>query len=277
MRQRFLQTGPRGLSLCLCEWGPESGRPLVILHGFLEQGAAWQTVAEQLGRRVIAPDHRGHGRSEHVGAGGFYHFWDYIPDVDAIVDDVSNGEPVDLVGHSMGGTMACLYAATRPEKVRRLGLIEGLGPVDMADQAVTRPRRFAAALQNLPTHTPMESVAYAASRIRRFTPSMSEATSLRLAERVTTPHDDGCIWSWDALHRSPNPLPFSAERFAQSTQAIECEVLHIDGSDSIFRPPDLAQRMTKVTHLTCDTLPGGHMLHHDVPGALAERLMRFFE
>jgi pimeloyl-ACP methyl ester carboxylesterase len=177
----------------------------------------------------------------------------------------------------MGGTMAGMYAATRPEKVRRLGLIEGLGPPDMSDQAVTRPRRFATAMKNLPSHTPMESVAYAASRIRRFTPSMSEPTSLRLAERVTTPHEDGCIWSWDALHRSPNPLPFSAERFAQSTLAIECEVLHIDGANSIFLPPDLAQRMKKVPHLTCETLPGGHMLHHDVPGALAERLKRFFE
>ena len=50
MRERFIRAGPRGLRLCLCEWGPEAPRaPLaVILHGFADQGAAWSDVAERL-------------------------------------------------------------------------------------------------------------------------------------------------------------------------------------------------------------------------------------
>ena len=118
-----------GVGLMVCEW-PGRGLPVVVLHGFLEQGAAWddvaQRLADRLGRPVHAPDHRGHGRSGHVGRGGFYHFWDYVSDVDALVDQL--GGRVDLIGHSMGGTMACLFSGSRPDAVRRLVLVEGLGP-----------------------------------------------------------------------------------------------------------------------------------------------------
>ena len=284
----MIQTGPRGLSLCLCEWGPAQGRPLVILHGFLEQGAAWDTVAKALGRRVIAPDHRGHGRSEHVGTGGFYHFWNYIPDVDAVLDAVSPNEPVDLVGHSMGGTMACLFAATRPARVRRLALIEGLGPPDMTEQAMTRPARFTHAVRSPPTHKPMKDLADAASRITRFTPSLTEERALALADRVSRPlSNTECqaagmahgarVWTWDPLHRSPNPIPFSTATFRPFLGRIACSTLHIHGDTSGFRPADQQERMASVPNLTSASLPGGHMLHHDVPGALAEALSAFFD
>ena len=127
MREWDLKTGPRGLTLRICEWGPPEARPLLVLHGFLEQGAAWRDVALSLPhRRIIAPDARGHGLTEHVGTGGWYHFWDYVSDAEAIVDHL--GSPIDLLGHSMGGGVASILAGARPEKVRRLMVIEGLGP-----------------------------------------------------------------------------------------------------------------------------------------------------
>ena len=288
MRERFIRTGPRGLSLCLCEWGPETGPVTVVLHGFLEQGAAWDAVARALDRRVVAPDHRGHGRSEHIGAGGFYHFWDYIPDVDAVIDAVSPGSPVDLVGHSMGGTMACLYAATRPDRVRRLALIEGLGPPDGAASALDRPKRFTDAVRTPPVHRPMDSLDDAAGRIRRFTPSMSEQRSRELAARVSRPlsSDESAAaglsptartWSWDPLHRARNPLPFTTERFLPFLGALACPVLHVKGSTSGFTPDDHAERAARIGDLRETALPGGHMLHHDVPGPLATVLTDFFD
>lgn len=278
MRERFLRTGPRGLALCLCEWG--EGRPVIVLHGFLEQGAAWDAVARRLPRRVIAPDHRGHGRSGHVGAGGFYHFWDYVPDVDAVVDDVSDGAgPVDLVGHSMGGTLACLYAATRPAKVRRLVLVEGLGPPDAVMQRYDRPRQFVDAQRDPPVHRPLASLEDAALRIRRWTPSMSEETALRLAERASVPapeHGERArVWRWDPLHRARNPIAFDAALFGGFLDRITAPTLCVQGATSPAVPPDLDARAARIANLERLVLPGGHMLHHDGPDALASAIDAF--
>src|SRR5690606_17454861 len=115
--------------------------------------------------RVIAPDQRGHGLSEHVGRGGFYHFWDYVSDLDALVGSLER--PVDLVGHSMGGTVACLYASLRPEAVRRLVLVEGLGPPDASGELLRRPRRFLDDRHRGPVHAPLDDVADGVRRMLR--------------------------------------------------------------------------------------------------------------
>ena len=284
MRERSLQASPRGLSLCLCEWGPTTGPATLILHGFLEQGAAWDAVAQQLNRRVIAPDHRGHGKSGHVGAGGFYHFWNYLPDIDAIVNHI--GAPVDLIGHSMGGTIACLYAAVRPQNVRRLALIEGLGPPNMASQALDRPARFLNAVGSPPQHRALANLADAIQRIRRFTPSMTLDVATVLAIRATrapTPSEqakstlaaDALFWRWDPLHRARNPLPFTTAGFIPFLSKITAPTLHVHGSVSSFSPDDQAERMAHIQNLQTAELPGGHMLHHDVPGELATTLASF--
>ncbi|MGL4883198.1 MAG: alpha/beta fold hydrolase, partial [Waterburya sp.] len=97
----------RGLKICLCSWGPEEGPLVLCLHGILEQGAAWSEVAIRLaqkGYRVIAPDLRGHGRSDRVGKSGSYNLIDFLADIDAIVENLA-GRAFVLVGHSLGSVL----------------------------------------------------------------------------------------------------------------------------------------------------------------------------
>ena len=87
MREHILHV--RGLDICLCEWGPKDGTPILCLHGILDQGLVWEPVAMALakaGYRVIAPDLRGHGKSAHVGPGGEYHLMDFLGDVVTLVE-----------------------------------------------------------------------------------------------------------------------------------------------------------------------------------------------
>src|SRR6185436_9723124 len=75
------------LRLHLLEWG-ETGPVVLLLHGFLEHAHAWDWVAPRVaeaGFHVFALDWRGHGDSQWVGDGGYYHFADYVADLAAIV------------------------------------------------------------------------------------------------------------------------------------------------------------------------------------------------
>lgn len=99
-----------------------SGAPVLFTHGWLNTGEDWAGVVEGLGGsvRTLTWDLRGHGRSgaAPVGAYGRDHT---LTDVDRMVDIV--GEPVILVGHSLGGYLSLAYAITRPERVAGLVLV----------------------------------------------------------------------------------------------------------------------------------------------------------
>ncbi|HET9631909.1 MAG TPA: alpha/beta fold hydrolase [Terrabacter sp.] len=97
--------------------------PALLLHATGETSADWAPVAEGLAtdRLVVAVDLRGHGSSPWPGS---YALTALTDDVEAVAADLATtyGRPVDLVGHSLGGLVACLLASRRPELVRRLVL-----------------------------------------------------------------------------------------------------------------------------------------------------------
>ncbi len=271
MHEWDFDTGPRGLKLRICEWqGAESSRPvLVILHGFLEQGAAWHAVASRLSGRVLAPDARGHGLSEHVGRGGFYHFYDYLSDLDALVQHI--GGPIDLLGHSMGGTVATMYAGTRPEQVRRLVLVEGLGPPDTTSASVARTRQFTQGMREQPQHKPLADVAAGVARVQRWNATLPTDVATRLVARTTEPHPDGGVrWTWDPLHRLRSPKPFDEAQFSQFIGEISAPTLLVDGGATQFVFDGQVQRAALVQHRTELVIDGaGHLVHHDAPIPLA--------
>ena len=107
-------------------WGPSAGEPLFLLHGWMDVSASFQFLADALpdDRRLIAPDWRGFGRSDWPGRA--YSFPDYLVDLDALLQAYAPQGPVEIVGHSLGGVIACLYAGVRPDRVDRLATIEGI-------------------------------------------------------------------------------------------------------------------------------------------------------
>lgn len=264
IRERDLHTGPRGLRIRLRETGVSGQHlPVVVLHGFLEQAASWDEVAAALApRHVVALDHRGHGHSEHVGPGGFYHFWDYVADVDAVIDDL--GGRVDLVGHSMGGAVACLVAGTVADKVRRLVVIEGLGPPDGVEHAVGQARRALKHRRDPPVHRPIADLDEAVARMHRGNRDIPTHRAYDLAARATAPTDDGLSWRWDALHRARSPQAFSATQFTAFLREITAPTLLVEGADSPFGLiPDLdARRAALANHRRIVVEGCGHHPHY---------------
>jgi pimeloyl-ACP methyl ester carboxylesterase len=135
----------RGLKYHVMSWGDASlaspqRPPLVMVHGWMDVGASFQFVVDALQdqRFVIAPDWRGFGLSDAPGTDSYW-YPDYLGDLAALLDAFSPGQPVDLVGHSMGGNVVMSYAGVRPQRIRTLVNLEGFGlPETQPQQAPGR-------------------------------------------------------------------------------------------------------------------------------------------
>lgn len=119
--------------------------PVLMLHGWLDNSLTFYRLAPGLRSMadVWALDHAGHGHSGHRPAGQSYLLADYVADLAELIETHFAGhEQVDLVGHSLGGIVSMLYAAAFPEKVRKLVMIDSLGPLSKApEEAVSQLRR----------------------------------------------------------------------------------------------------------------------------------------
>ena len=264
-----------GLQLAGLGWNVgASQRPLVVLHGYLEQALAWERVVQELDREVWAYDHRGHGHSEHIGPASHSAFWDYVYDLDALLDLLHPDGPVDLLGHSMGGTVASLYAGSRPERVHRLILVEGLGPPDDSQRLVHRSEMALRHKRKGRDHgAPMADLEGAVKRMLRFNSSLDPTFALRLAQRQTESVPGGIQWRWDAALRHRSPRAFIADHFSAWLQAIRAPTLLVDGSESTYNHPERRRHIRDHRHVV---LRGcGHLVHHDDPLGLATEITDF--
>ena len=116
------------LRLHYVDWGNPSAPPLLLVHGGRDHCRNWDWVAERLidRYRIIAPDLRGHGDSAWAHGGG-YSEMHYVYDIAQLVHQKQMA-PVTIIGHSLGGSIALLYAGLFPETIAKVVAIEGLGP-----------------------------------------------------------------------------------------------------------------------------------------------------
>ena len=122
--------------------GDPAGPRVLALHGWLDNAASFLPLSTPLAHcDLVALDLPGHGGSEHRQPGYDYAFVDWIHDgFDAL--DALGWDRASLLGHSMGGAIATLMAASLPARVERLALIEALGPVSgKAEEAGARLRQ----------------------------------------------------------------------------------------------------------------------------------------
>ena len=271
-----------GLGHHVVQWSPSDAAPratVLLAHGFLDLAWSWRPLAERLvreGYRCVAWDWRGHGETEHVGVGGYYHFADYLLDLDELAPQLSEG-PFHLVGHSMGGTACSMYAGIRSERLLSLTSVEGLGPpsVDYAHA----PDRYRAWIDGMAkvrakavaADRPMPDLANVLKRMRVQSPRMDEELGLFLAEKATRPVDGGVVWRFDPRHRTTSPLPFRRELLDAFLVRIAVPLLYVAGERG-FRLPDEDSRLACVpTPVTTHEIAGaGHMLHREEPDALRD-------
>ena len=125
MKSEELRFEVNGHLIAAKAWGDSTAAPVIALHGWLDNAATFNRLAPLLKSvRLIALDLMGHGYSHHRPASMPYYIWDNVLDVLGVAEQLGL-ERFDLLGHSMGASIAMLIAGAYPEKVRQLVLIDG--------------------------------------------------------------------------------------------------------------------------------------------------------
>ena len=271
MNHRLLDV--RGLRLHCVERG--EGEMTLLLHGWLDHAGSFDLLAPLLPGRTVALDFRGHGDSQWVGPGGFYHFVEYIADLDGALEILSPQEAVRIVGHSMGAAAALIYAALRPGRVSHLTMMDAV-PLSISTQEI--PARLTSYLEDL-RHTPrkrrrVESIEDGSQRLMRNNPSLSEKAARLLAARGIAPdpeQENVLAWKWDPLLRAHSPLPISEPVLQLVCAQATTPILVIRGETGMLpHEPELRARFPHL-QMSVQTVPGiGHHVNLDAPEEVAK-------
>ncbi len=262
-------------------WGAADAPPLFLLHGWMDVSASFQFVVDELRRdwHVIAPDWRGFGLTAWSACG--YWFPDYYADLDTLLEIYTPEQPARLVGHSMGGVIACTYAGIRPERVARLVSLEGFGlartsPAD----APGRYRRWLDELDAEPRFRVYPSFDALAARLRRDNSRLTAERAQFIARawaRETAP--DQVEMLSDPRHKRTNPVLFRLEELIACWREVTAPTLWVFGRNSEGTgylkdtPAELAERKGAFRdYREAWVEDAGHMMHHDQPGAVARLL-----
>jgi pimeloyl-ACP methyl ester carboxylesterase len=288
-RSEFVEVN--GVRLHVRRWGAADAPILFMLHGWMDVAASFQFVVDALGGnwQVIAPDMRGFGLSDWPVAeqgGGNYWFYDYLADLDGLLAHYAPEGEVNLVGHSMGANISCLYAGVRPERVRRVVDLEGFGmPAPSVAQAPRRVRAWLDELRDPPALRRYATLDDVAARLVKTNPRLAARRARFLAQHWSKPDGEGgYMLLADAAHKMRSPLLYRIDEVMAIWSQVSAKVLHVEaaGSETLARLagevpigefksrfsafPDWRERVID---------DAGHMIHHDQPEVVAQLIEAF--
>jgi pimeloyl-ACP methyl ester carboxylesterase len=255
-----------------CAEGPDSGPPLLFLHGIAGSWPEYEPFFRRFAPawHVYACDLRGHGRSDR--AGGAYRLADYVADTVALLRRWIR-EPSVLVGHSLGAMTALGAAAAVPAMARALVLLDPplpAGELRMAEYPDLAP--FLAWMRDQAASA--RSVDEVAAAYREAAPGADEAGIRREAwsifrvapEALDAALDDRLVADFDvrgALARA------------------ECPVLVLRGDPergAVLRDEEAAFVRAALPGAAVVGIPGaGHMLHAEQPEPVLRHVDAFLE
>lgn len=274
----------RGLRYHVREWGRAGAAPLVWLHGWMDVSASFQFVVDALRGpwHCLAPDWRGFGLTDWPAV-DCYWFPDYLADLEFLLDALVGSEPVVLIGHSMGGNIALLYAGIRPQRIRGVVNLEGFGLRDVAASAA--PARYARWIGELKAGAALreyDALSDVVQRLRKTNPKLSEERALFLAAHWSQPTAEGRYRiAGDPAHRIVNPVPYRWAEVEACWSRVVCPVLWVQAreTDALKWAGDQAEIDRRRAGLAnCEAVwveDAGHMLHHDRPDVVARLIEDF--
>ncbi|MSP37759.1 MAG: alpha/beta hydrolase [Deltaproteobacteria bacterium] len=271
-----------GLKLHYWEWGDPKEETYVFVHGVRDQGRSWDHFLDELIRRgvpikhAVALDLRGHGDSEWPSTSRGYAHEDFLTDLAGLAKHLDK-ESVTIIGHSLGGSMCLLYAGTFPEKVKRMVLLESLGPFARADDEV--PNIMAERLNGrdyVEIPFPHETLQAAAKAIQKTFPLIPDKAALHMAQHGTNTNGGRFRWKHDPILRYRTTTAMSEGQIEAFIRRLTCPILFVYGTESDFMKSVRGHRAQMFPNATIVPIEGaGHHIPHEKPVELAEVVVPF--
>lgn len=255
------------------DWGNSAAPLVVLVHGGFDHGRSWDWTARALSKdyHVIVPDLRGHGDSGWCNDGG-YSIHHYVYDLAQLIA-MHDRDPVMIVGHSLGGSIALRYTGLFPEKVAKLVAIEGLGMAPIAvqhQQSKPSPERWLEWIEERRVsagkpHRRYPTIEAAILRMRERNEELSLEQSLHLTIHGTNRNEDGSYsWKFDPYLKTAAPYGSLDEQLPDFWSRITCPVLLCLGLDSWASNPMKDGRAAHFADARlAEFTEAGHWVHHD--------------
>jgi len=249
--------------------------PVLMLHGWLDNSESFKRLIPLLdpARTFSSIDMAGHGLSDHRSKAQGYPLTAYVCDLAALIKFQNRGA-VDLIGHSLGGVVNLMYAAAFPESVRRLVLIDSLGPLTFPDETFADNLRKAiekrlAGSGNSRGYASVQEAAKA--RMQGFSPIPLDAAEILVRRNLEEGQDGRLYWRTDPALRHPSFFRMTEGQALACLGAVKSPVLLITAEQGLIhtakpivaRIDRLQQALSdsgqcRLTHVT---VPGGHHCH----------------
>ncbi|MGI1677317.1 MAG: alpha/beta hydrolase [Cellvibrionaceae bacterium] len=263
------------------EWGVPGNRPVIALHGWLDNSASFDRIAPRLKNiHLIALDCAGHGKSSHRAKGSPYLIWQDVADVFEVADQMG-WQNFGLLGHSRGAIISTLAAGTFPERITHLGLIDGFRPGSVS--AEESPQQLARSIIETKrnrhrgfAHYPDEETAIMV-RQRSEIPLSHDAAKM-LTGRGLKEVDGGLTWSSDPQLKIASGFKLSEEHCHAFIERITARAKLIIAEDGIPRLKEgLEKAVAKYPHVEVERMAGSHHLHMEEPAdKVADVFNQFF-
>jgi pimeloyl-ACP methyl ester carboxylesterase len=273
----------QGLKLHYVDWGNEGAPLLLLVHGMRDHARSWDWTARALRDRwhVIAPDLRGHGDSQWSPDGAYLHAF-HVLDIADLIDSLGQAQ-ITLIGHSFGGNVCGRYASIFPHRLRKLVLVDSLGPsaevlAGWVEQGpVKRTREWIEKRREAAARTPRRFVTLeeAVERMAAANRHLSPDQAHHLAIHGVRQYPDGYGWKYDPVIGSFLPEDFAVDT-AGFWREVSAPTLLCWGTESWTSHPEVDGDAAHFrAHQTVIFEKAGHWLHHDRLDAFLAALREF--
>jgi len=255
------------LKLHYLDWGNPDAPPMLLLHGLSGNAHYWDFFAQMMKNdyHILALDQRGHGDSSWAAS---YGPKDYVLDLEAFVTALELDNIV-LIGHSMGGINAIIYAARHPEQISQLAIIDigpkiaAAGMERMEKERASEPEAF---------NSEEEAIKY----MKQLQPRYSEVFVQHQARYAFKRDDKGRLtFKYDRTLRSTELQ--SPQWLWGYLKEVICPTLLLNGMESDMLSRETAQKEanTLVFGSVVDIERAGHSIPGDNPQAFEVAVRNF--
>lgn len=263
-----------GLQLRVWEWS-RSGFPVVLLHGLGHNGRIWEPVvsSDKLNRRWLAVDLRGHGGSD-WSRQRCYEVENHQRDFECIFRAL-NLDRIALVGHSLGAEVAARFAASHPDCVIRLSLVDPVLRFDRAIDDLIRSQ-----IESTPDF--FNSTTEYVEWLRGCYPAGLDEMLNHLGATGLRARSDGTLEvTYDRrCAREPGNERSKSDSLLRVLSRIRCQVQIVRGEASAVLRQSDAQSFVELNpmHAELSVIPrSGHSIIIDNPNGLSNALHRFLD